>query len=292
MRDPGGRHAPAEPAGCRRRFGDSAIRREGLSRALLESTARGPLRPRRFGAVLPCPRAEGARAMARARRVPRVDPPPRGRGALRLLRGPAHGQRQARVSPRPLARLQGRLPALQDDARPLRAPQGGLGLPRPAGRARDREAARLQGEGGHRALRRGRVQRQVPRVGAALHRRVERADRADRVLDRHGGRVLHARQRLHRVGLVVAEAGLGQGAPDRGPQGRAVLPALRHRAVEPRGGARLQGRGRPLGVREVPAARRPGRVASRVDHDALDARAARRDRGGSRGHLRSCPREP
>ena len=53
-------------------------------------------------------------------------------------------------------------------------PKGRLGLPRPAGRARDREGARLHLQGRHRALRRGRVQRQVPRVGAALHRRVGR----------------------------------------------------------------------------------------------------------------------
>ena len=82
-----------------------------------------------------------------------------GAAAVRLLRGPAHRQRAARLAPRAQPRLQGRLPALQDDARPLRAPQGRLGLPRPAGRARDRAGARLQGEGRHRALRRRRVQR-------------------------------------------------------------------------------------------------------------------------------------
>ena len=48
----------------------------------------------------------------------------------------------------------------------LRAPQGRLGLPRAAGGARDREGARLHQQGRHRALRRGGVQRQVPRVGA------------------------------------------------------------------------------------------------------------------------------
>ena len=37
-----------------------------------------------------------------------------------------------------------------------------------------------------------------------------------------------------------------KGLLDRGPQGRALLPALRHRAVQPRGGAGLQGRGRPV----------------------------------------------
>ena len=144
-----------------------------------------------------------------------------GRRAVRLLRGPADGQRAPRLAPRALARLQGRLPALQDDARPPGAPQGRLGLPRPAGRAGDRARARHQDQGRHRALRHRRVQRAVPRVGARLHRRVEPADRADRLLDRHRRRVLHARQRLHRVGLVGAQAGLREGAAVRGPQGRA-----------------------------------------------------------------------
>ena len=35
----------------------------------------------------------------------------------------------------------------------------------------------------------------------------------------------YAVERLHRIGLVVAQAGLRQGAPDRGPPGRSLLPA-------------------------------------------------------------------
>src|SRR3712207_8765863 len=50
--------------------------------------------------------------------------------------------------------------------------------------------------------------RSLPRVGARLHRRLEQADRADRLLDRHRPGLLHARRRVHRVGLVVAQAGL------------------------------------------------------------------------------------
>ena len=61
-------------------------------------------------------------------------------------------------------------------------------------------------------------------------------------------------ERVRRDRLVVAQAGLGEGPPHRGQQGRAVLHALRHRAVLARAGARLQGRGRPVGLREVPAA--------------------------------------
>ena len=178
--------------------GDSAIRGGGLSGRQAEChppggdrggarriDPRGRLPTSGHRSVVPRARADRARALARARRLPRVDSPPRGRSAVRLLRGPADGQRAPGIAPRPGARLQGRVPALPDDAGPVRAPQGRLGLPRPAGGARGREGARVQGQGRHRALRGRGVQREVPRVRAPLHRRVERADRADRLLDRH-----------------------------------------------------------------------------------------------------------
>src|SRR3954453_617210 len=71
----------------------------------------------RPAAVVPRARGAGPRALARARRVPRAGPPAPGRRAVGLLGGPADRQRQARRPPRPRARLQGHLPALQDDAR-------------------------------------------------------------------------------------------------------------------------------------------------------------------------------
>ena len=43
----------------------------------------------------------------------------------------------------------------------------------------------------------------------------------------------------------------------RGPQGRALLPARRHRALLARGRAGLQGRRGPVGLREVPGRRSP-----------------------------------
>ena len=89
------------------------------------------------------------------------------------------------------------------------------------------------------ALRDRRVQPALPRVGVLLRRGVEPADRADRLLDRPRRRLRDARARLHRVGLVGAAPDLGPGPALRGPQGRALLPALRHGALEPRGGARL-----------------------------------------------------
>ena len=212
-----------------------------------------------------------------------------------LLRGPADGQRPAGLPPRALARVQGHLPPLQDDARLLGRPQGRLGLPRPAGRDRGREAARHRLQGGHRALRHRRVQPALPRVGVRVPRGVGAADRADRLLDRPRRRLPHPRQRLHRVGLVGAAADLGPRAALRGPQGRALLPALRHGAVLARGRAGLPGRRRPVGLRALPGARAAraaaaGRRAARLDDDAVDARLQRRGRRRSRRHLRAGAR--
>ena len=115
---------------------------------------------------------------------------------------------------------------------------------------------------------------------------LEPADRADRLLDRPRRPLRHPRGRLHRVGLVVAEAALGQGAPLRGPQGRPLLPPLRHPALLARGCAGLQGRRGPLDLRPLPAAwrgrRRVGRVAAGLDDDALDPARQRRRRGRPR----------
>ena len=104
---------------------------------------------------------------------------------LDLLRGPADRQRHARDPPRRGPRLQGRLPPLQDHEGLPRPPQGRLGLPRPAGRARRGEGARLLRQGRHRGVRRRRVQRPLPRVGAAARRRVRVDDRADGLLGGH-----------------------------------------------------------------------------------------------------------
>ena len=82
-----------------------------------------------------------------------------------------------------------------------------------------------------------------------VRRGVEPADRADRLLDRPRRPLRHARRRLHRVGLVVAAKALGRRPPLRGPQGRPLLPALRHRALLARGRAGLPGRRGPLHLR-------------------------------------------
>ena len=184
----------------------------------------------------------------------------RGPPRVGLLRGPAHRQRHARRPPHRGPRLQGRLPALPHHEGLPRRPQGRLGLPRPAGRARRREGARLHRQAGHRGVRHRRVQRQVPRVGDPPHRRLRRAHDPHGLLGRPRRRVPDDGPRVHRVGLVVAQADLRQGPAGRGPPRRALVPALRHRPVRPRAGAGLRDGRRPVGVRPFPA-RPPARCA-------------------------------
>ena len=227
---------------------------------------------------------------------------------MELLRGAADGERQARLPPRPRPRLQGHLPALQGDGRPLRAAQGRLGLPRPAGRARDREGARARLEGADRGVRDRRVQRPLPRVRLPLRRRLGPDGRARRPLDRPRRPLRDDGRRLHRVGLVVAAAALGPGQALRGPQGRSLLPALRHGAELARGRAGIQGRRRSLRLRAPAGDRgrrrlrpRAWRQPARVDDDPLDAdqpRGRRRRPGGrvrarlARGLRRGDRRSP
>ncbi len=131
-------------------------------------TASAPRRPRRA-------RPRGHRAVARRQGLPTQPRRDRGRAEVDVLRGPADRQRHARHPPRRGARLQGRLPPLQDHEGLLRPPDGRLGLPRPAGRARRREGTRLHRQARHRGVRHRRVQRPVPRERPAPRRRV-RAD--------------------------------------------------------------------------------------------------------------------
>ena len=128
-------------------------------------------------------------------------------------------------------------------------------------------------EGRHRALRHRRVQRPVPQGRARAPRGLEGADGADRLLGRPRRRVLHVRRGLRRVRLVGAQDDVGPRPALRGPQGRALLRALRHRALLPRGRAGLQGRRGPVRLRPLPGRRGRGRAArgrhaARLDDDA------------------------
>ena len=215
-----------------------------------------------------------------------------------LLRGPAHRQRAPGHPPRVLAGVQGHLPALPDHARLLGAAQGRLGLPRAAGGDRGGAAAGHHHQGADRELRHRRVQRTLPGIGVRVPGGLEPADRADRLLARPGRRLSHARRLLRGVGVVGAAPDLGSRAAVRGPQGGALLPALRHRAVLARGRARLPRRGRPLGVRAPAGDRRartaePGRRAAGVDHHPVDAGLQRGcgDRPGADLRARPCGRQ-
>ena len=180
---------------------------------------------------LPRPRAGGPRALAGARRLPRVAAPPRGRRAVGLLRGPADRERPPGRAPRPLARVQGHLSPLQDHARATSssARAAGTATACPVEIAVEQQLG-LKNKHEIEAYGIAEFNQQVPRVGLRVPRGLERADRAHRLLGRPRRRVPHARPHVHRVGLVGAAADLRQGPALRGPQGRAVLPALRHRA--------------------------------------------------------------
>ena len=151
-----------------------------------------------------------------------------------VLRGPADRERQTGHPPRVGPALQGPLPPVPHDAGQARRPQGRLGLPRAPGRGRGRKGARLLGQVRDRGLRHRALQRQVPRVGAALRRGLAVAHLAHRHVDRHRRRVLDALQRVHRERVVAVPPDLGRRRDLRGLQGRPLLRPLRHRVVEPR----------------------------------------------------------
>ena len=175
--------------------------------------------------------------------------------------GPPTANGQPGDPPHGVAHLQGRLPALPGDDGALRPAQGGVGLPRPAGRARGREGDRHQEQARHRGVRGRRVQPAVPRVRPALRGRVRTADRAHRLLDRHRRRVLDDGHRVHRERLVVAQAAARAGPAVPGRSHHDVLPAMRHAAVRRRGGDGLRRRRGPERLRPVPHRRgdRPAR---------------------------------
>jgi len=210
-----------------------------------------------------------------------------------LLRRPPHRQRPARRPPRRGPDLQGHLPEVPRDARPLRPPEGGLGLPRPAGRIAGREGARLPPQGPDRGVRHRALQRPVPGVGPALRRRLGAPHGAHRVLDQHGRRLHDDEAGLRRERLVEPEDAVRSRPAVPGLQVGAVLPALRDRPVRPRTQLPrlLPHRHRPQHLRALPAGRLPygdpGRPAG-LDNDTLDASVQPGRRGQPRGDVRPC----
>ena len=189
--------------------------------------------------------------------------------------GPPTANGQPGDPPHRVAHVQGRLPALPSDDGALRPAQGGVGLPRPPGRARGREGDRHQEQAGHRGVRRRGVQPAVPRVRPALRRRVRTPDRAPRLLDRHRRRLLDDGPGLHRERVVVAQATPRQGPAVPGRPDHDVLPAMRDAAVRRRGGDGVRRRRGPERLRQVhgrrvTGSRARGRPSPRVDDDAVD----------------------
>ena len=194
------------------------------------------------------------------------------------------------LAPRPGARLQGRVPALPDDARPLRPAQGGLGLPRPAGRARGGEGARLPQQARHRALRGRRVQRAsaASRCSATSTSGTSSPSGSasgstpttptTRSTNEYVESVWWSLKQVWEKGLLI--------------EGNRVVPYCT------RCGTALSSHELALGYKDVvdpsvfvkfPLVDEPGRLAARVDDDAVDARPARGDRRRPGGHLRARP---
>ncbi len=207
--------------------------------------ARLPHRPR--APVVPRHGARGPRRLGGRRHVRRLRRGASGRRErqqrVRLLRRPAVRQRPAPLRP-PAHRLrQGRRAALPDDARQARRAPLRLGHPRPARRGRGRAPARHQGQVRDRGDGRRGLQRGLPHLRAALHRRVARVRHPPGPLGRLRQRLQDARPGLHGKRHVGLQDPVGQGSGLPGLPRALVLLALRHPAVGHRDqdGRRLPG---------------------------------------------------
>ena len=125
-----------------------------------------------------------ARALAERGSLPPVARRARRRARVRVLRGPADGERTPGHPSRLLAHDQGSLLPPSRDARIPRLAKGRMGHARPAGRDRGREGARHQRQAGHREARRRGVQPPLPRERVEVSRRVGEAQRAHGLLAR------------------------------------------------------------------------------------------------------------
>ena len=190
-------------------------------------------------------RAAAARALEGRRPVPADSRGRPGRHAVRVLRRAAHRERPAGDPPCLCPDDQGSdLPVSRHAGRGGH-PHRRLGHPRAAGRDRGREGAQAQRQEGHRDLRRRGVQRARADERVQVPVRLGDAVGPHRLLARLRAPVRHVQQRVHRDGVVAAApAARARPALSRPPRA-ALLPALRHGAVEPRAGAGLRRGRRP-----------------------------------------------
>ena len=226
----------------------------------------------------------------RERHLRRQPGPDRRRRAVDVLRGPADGQRHARHAPRRGAGLQGRVPPVPDHAGLPRPPQGGLGLPRPAGRARGREGARASPAS---ATSRPTASPSSTRSAASRCSGTStssRHDRADGLLGRHLARPTGR----WTPSTCRASGGRSSRSSTRVCSPRTTGSRRTARAAAPRCPTTSSARGYetvvdpsvyvrfPLTSRPV---RRHGRAAG-LDHHAVDAGVQHRGRGAPGRHLR------
>ena len=173
-----------------------------------------------------------ARPLAGRRHPGPGQPAPQGRRAVDLLRGPAHRQRPARPPPRVGPGVQGPLPPLPDHAGPAASPARAAGTATAC-----RSSSRSRRSSASTRSTRSRPTASPSSTSAAASRCSRYVEDWTSLtvalgrLDRHRRRLLDARQRLRRVGLVAGPPDVGPGPALRGPPGRPLLRPLRHRAL-------------------------------------------------------------
>src|SRR5919201_939366 len=184
--------------------------------------------------------------------------PPAGAERLRpplpLHGRPDYGQRSRRGPPRNRAHPQGRLPALQGAARLRPAVPERLRFPGPARRGPGREGAWAQLQTGDRGVRRRRVRAPLPRVRRRVRGRPDGSVQAPRPVDGLGRRLLHVLGHEHRVHLALPAGVPSPRLALQGPPLDAVVPALRHLALQARAGGRreLRRARASVALRELP----------------------------------------
>ena len=264
------------------RFGAGTVTGPPVRSRSAVRTRRRLARPRRA-------RGAGARAVGRRRRVRREPAPAataRRSGSSTRARPPPTAARASTTCG----------PASSRTSTPASTPCGARTWPaRAAGTATacpvevevEKELGVL-GQARDRGLRhRARSTASAARRCSATSRTGQSLTEPHRHVARHRRRVLDARQRVHRERVVAVPPDVGRRQHLRGLQGRALLRALRHRAVEPRArpARRVPRRHRAVGLRALPG-RRPRLRPARVDDHAVDAAVERRRRGRPRHRVR------
>ena len=192
-----------------------------------------------------------------------------------FIDGPITANNPMGVAPRVGPDAEGRLPALQGDARLRPALPERLRLPGPLGRGRGREVARPELEARDRGVRARRVRRALQGARRRVRRGDHRAVEAARHVDGLGQRLLHVLGHEHRVHLAL---------PEGGPRARAGST----RAIARPSGARAA-------ARRSRSTSRPARRYQELEHPSLfvrfPLRSARASRSSSGRRRRGrCPR--